>query len=277
MSYTQCPNCLTLFRVEVRHLRQAGGVVRCGLCGEPFNALASLCDSLPGDLPPQDPGTSGAAPEPDSAESVGWSAPERAAPAAAPPDAPASAPRPAPAGPPPPDWERTTRLEVEAAPAPPPRRGRRVALWLLLVLLLAAGAAGTAAWPERERLLQDPRWRPWLAEACAVAGCELPLLRRPQAVRVIERELAAVPGREDTLRFTATVVNRAGEPLAWPELRLQLLDAAGRAVATHRLPAARYLAEPVPGRGMPAGERVRLALEIPDPGPGAASFEIAFR
>ncbi|PWG61551.1 zinc-ribbon and DUF3426 domain-containing protein [Sediminicurvatus halobius] len=296
MSYTQCPSCLTLFRVDVRHLRQAGGVVRCGLCSESFNALASLCDRLPGDLPvvgdaadgasaPAGPAPRETAPAdteppaqtPAATDTAGVSGTSEATGTAA--AASARAPedvREAPTGLAP-DWGEATRLEVETpAPVPARRRGRWL-LWSLLSLLLAAGASGLWLWPEREQLLQDPQWRPWLAEICALAGCELPLLERPQVVAVLERELAALPDGGGTLRFTATVSNRASEAIAWPELVIHLLDPAGRTVAEHRVPASGYLAEAPAGGGMPPGEPVQLAIELPDPGPGAASFEIRFR
>jgi predicted Zn finger-like uncharacterized protein len=39
---TQCPHCLTLFRVGPEHLRAAEGQVRCSRCNQIFNALESL-------------------------------------------------------------------------------------------------------------------------------------------------------------------------------------------------------------------------------------------
>jgi predicted Zn finger-like uncharacterized protein len=42
--YTQCPKCETVFRLSAEVLRAAGGQVRCGRCGEVFNALASLAE-----------------------------------------------------------------------------------------------------------------------------------------------------------------------------------------------------------------------------------------
>jgi predicted Zn finger-like uncharacterized protein len=78
--FTQCSNCDTVFRLSAETLRAAGGQVRCGRCGEIFNALARLAEdasvfprresaiemekradeilqssSLPGDRPPGTP------------------------------------------------------------------------------------------------------------------------------------------------------------------------------------------------------------------------------
>jgi predicted Zn finger-like uncharacterized protein len=42
---TQCPHCLTLFRVGPDHLKAAAGQVRCSRCHQVFNALESLQDA----------------------------------------------------------------------------------------------------------------------------------------------------------------------------------------------------------------------------------------
>jgi predicted Zn finger-like uncharacterized protein len=42
---TQCPHCLTLFRVGPEHLKAAAGQVRCCRCNQIFNALQSLQES----------------------------------------------------------------------------------------------------------------------------------------------------------------------------------------------------------------------------------------
>jgi predicted Zn finger-like uncharacterized protein len=42
--YTQCSKCATVFKLSAEVLRAAGGQVRCGKCGEVFNALAHLAE-----------------------------------------------------------------------------------------------------------------------------------------------------------------------------------------------------------------------------------------
>ncbi len=42
--YTQCPKCETIFKLSAEVLRAAGGQVRCGKCGDVFNALARLAE-----------------------------------------------------------------------------------------------------------------------------------------------------------------------------------------------------------------------------------------
>lgn len=45
--YSQCPDCLTRFRVTADVLKIAHGTVRCGRCGMAFDALARLSDAPP--------------------------------------------------------------------------------------------------------------------------------------------------------------------------------------------------------------------------------------
>jgi predicted Zn finger-like uncharacterized protein len=46
--FTQCNKCETVFRLSAQVLRAAGGQVRCGRCGEVFNALARLAEDSTG-------------------------------------------------------------------------------------------------------------------------------------------------------------------------------------------------------------------------------------
>ena len=57
--YTQCPDCQVTFKVTAEVLQQARGRVRCGNCGEAFNALDHLSESPPVTQPlaPPDPET----------------------------------------------------------------------------------------------------------------------------------------------------------------------------------------------------------------------------
>ncbi len=52
--YTQCPDCSTAFRVTADVLKQAAGKVRCGGCGNAFNALEYLSETMPERSAPKD-------------------------------------------------------------------------------------------------------------------------------------------------------------------------------------------------------------------------------
>ena len=65
--YSQCPECLTRFRVPAAALRAAHGTVRCGRCGSAFDALPRLSDTLQVD----DPASALGEPVPPGATSAG--------------------------------------------------------------------------------------------------------------------------------------------------------------------------------------------------------------
>lgn len=50
--FTRCPECETVFQIEIEELKAAEGKVCCGECDRVFNALVSLTDTPTGDLPP---------------------------------------------------------------------------------------------------------------------------------------------------------------------------------------------------------------------------------
>ncbi len=285
--YTQCSRCSTLFRVSVRHLREAQGQVRCCLCHQVFDALPTLTDRLPPDLPAED-------------GQGGWRPPRR--------------PQPQPQSKPAPDMadggaaavvdddlymssvrdEEQPDLfvgldlsdEFEAEPVRVSPRGkshwRTGLIWgggtLLLILLLVV----QYAYIMRDDLSQDARLRPWLETMCAVAGCELPLLRDLESLHILQRRVMGHPEREDALMVRATLVNDAAFPQPYPEVRLRFLNAAGQVTAERWFKPQEYLEEqPLRSQteeGMPPMQPIAVRLDLVDPGEGAAeNFDIEFR
>ena len=57
--YTQCPECLTIYKIAAETLQSSHGKFRCGHCGGVFDALPSLTEKLPegvvDELPRSDP------------------------------------------------------------------------------------------------------------------------------------------------------------------------------------------------------------------------------
>ena len=65
--FTECPECLTTFRLSAEDLRRAQGRVRCGECGTVFNALQSLAENPALAEPEPEP-----EPEPPAGISPSW-------------------------------------------------------------------------------------------------------------------------------------------------------------------------------------------------------------
>lgn len=67
--YTQCPECESAFRVTAEVLKQAGGMVRCGSCGNAFNSLEYLSEQKPARREPE-PSLPELKPEPPESSST---------------------------------------------------------------------------------------------------------------------------------------------------------------------------------------------------------------
>jgi predicted Zn finger-like uncharacterized protein len=271
--FTQCPGCYTLFRVDRRQLAAADGQVRCGLCGESFDAEARLADALPADLPRQAALIAAAEPRGRRPETdTGPPSPSQPGSALRP----AAGSDPAPVRPDPyAEWRRTTALDVEQGTPPESPAGRRWP-WLALCLLLAAALAAQLVALRWDALARDPDWRSWLSPACEQLGCELPPMRQPDAVEVVSRLLREHPAIPGALLLTATLVNRADEPQPWPQLGLVLSGLNGATVARHWFDADSYLRQP-PEELMPTDTPVAIRVMFRETRPAARSFEIRFR
>jgi hypothetical protein len=96
-------------------------------------------------------------------------------------------------------------------------------------------------------------------------------------IQLVSRELTNHPVQADTLRLTATIVNRAPEIQPYPDLEVILLDLGGQAVSRLRLSPSDYLAEgSSKDSGMTPQAYLPLVLDLPDPGREAVGFELNF-
>ena len=110
---------------------------------------------------------------------------------------------------------------------------------------------------------------------------ETPLLDEPfrdlSQIHLVSRELSSHPFRADTLRLTATIVNRAPESQPYPDLEVILLDASGQAMSNLHFHPSEYLAEGAASdSGMTPQAYLPLVLDLPDPGREAVGFELNF-
>lgn len=123
------------------------------------------------------------------------------------------------------------------------RRKRSPGLWIagfLVLLLLAALQLSYVFRTELTRWL--PESRPWLEEACALLGCDVPY---PQIMSgdliVIESSAFTPEAQAGQFRLTATILNKAEFAQAWPHLELTITDRFDIAVARRVLKPAEWL------------------------------------
>lgn len=296
--YTRCPHCETWFRIGAKQLAQAHGQVRCGVCSQVFNALASLSERTEQRIRLETAAASGeaATPAPSTPHDTTAAPPHDEADLpplpTAPPDGGLAAPwitadggsaaatlrREPSLGP---EGVDVGPISVEGRPAaaPPTTRARHtsgvsIALWSFANLLLIATLLGQYAYFHREELAQYSELRPWLGGLCLVLGCEVPLRKDPSRISLLNRVVQSHPHHDNALLIDATLVNDADFTQPYPIVELRFSDLNNHLVAGRRFRPYEYLP---PGtdikRGMPPHEPVHFSLEIADPGKEAVSFQ----
>jgi predicted Zn finger-like uncharacterized protein len=263
--YTQCPACLTTFKVTPAQLAARGGVVRCGICSAIFHAEQRRLQVAPQPAPPA------AAPEPEDTPPPETGQRRRT------------------------DKDRraTTRRrrdKIKSAPVPPveeadfpivtewqtsakPHPRWRAVLWGLGDLLLLLLLAGQFVYFYRDELARIPSWRPLVAKFCGYARCELRPLQDVTAIELLETTIAPHPQYDNALRIRTTLVNRAAFPQNYPWMEVSLTDNGGRVIARRTFTPAQYLPAPTPG-GMSSNVVATTLLDVTNPDGKAVGYEI---
>jgi predicted Zn finger-like uncharacterized protein len=265
--YTQCPECLTVYKLEAELLVPACGCLRCGHCEAVFNALGTLATQLP--------------PEPFTR------LPERAL-DQEPPLAEVAVFRPRPLPHIPPDVaadatppgepvEDFAQLTFTPKFAKKRRRSWQGALWTTVCTVLLLGLGAQLAWAKRDSLIADPTIGPALRTGCSVLGCHLPLVAEPARLRLMARDVEQHPSVRDGLLITASVRNDASFAQPYPVVTIVLSDANGQRLAMRRFEPADYVGDAsVRARGLDGGATTAMVFEVQDPGQRAVAFAFSF-
>ncbi len=263
---TTCLFCSSVFRITQQQLDQARGKVRCGICGEDFNALLTL-ESYHGE--PVHPLTrSPNTGQPDNTASESGSkgsasgSPEAPKTAALPAKEPAREPRP-------------VSLQDAMLGAEAERHGNRQWLWGLGIALLLALLVVQTVYYLRYRLIANPDYQHQVLSLCRLLPCDPNRFHSPQQVRLTERNVFTHPTRKQALMISGRFVNQAPFPQTPPRLRISLSDLQGNLVANRLFEPREYLADPTLKRLQP-GKSVPFRLEIHDPDEKALTYEFDF-
>lgn len=171
--------------------------------------------------------------------------------------------------------------EALARPAPAlpaPRRGRMAtAGWTVGILLLLCALAVQFAYFMRDDLARHAALRPMLLQLCAYAGCEIPLLRAPEQIRMVARDIRRHQTARDALRVSLTFANDADFAQAYPTIQLRFFDMRDRVLAERRFTPEEYLPQNIDmASGIPARGALQAVIEIGDPGADAVNFTFDF-
>lgn len=146
-----------------------------------------------------------------------------------------------------------------------------------IVAALAAMLLVQVVVSDFDQLAAGRATRPWLQRMCNALRCTLPPWRETRALRLLQRDVRANPGRPGTLRVSASFRNDARWAQPWPRLRVVLSDADGRAIAARDFRANEYLAAPPTASGIASGQVAGAAFDVVDPSPRVTAFTFEFR
>jgi hypothetical protein len=155
-------------------------------------------------------------------------------------------------------------------------KARRLA-WNLATAVLVLLTIANIGWTFREPLMNNPRVSAWMKQDDPLQVEEQGLLKDPQHIQLVSRDMHTHPTRAGILVLSLTFVNLAERNQVYPELEITLMNGTNQPVAQRRLQAADYLR---PGAdtqaGLAADVYLPVLLELGDPGDQAVGFEIRF-
>lgn len=276
---TRCPACDTQFRIRARHLIAARGRVRCGACGEAFDAIEHLFDddalismSATPDTAPKKPASasaplSGFDSSLDELEMPQGLRGREITQENEPQDMPFSDPFADP-------FAIDDSLPVDDETEEEPHQ-RRTWLWAVAIGLLLLLAATQVVWFQRDWVAnQFPATRPLLEGLCDRLDCEVYRRATPAAYELLSRDVRAHPVYKDVLLVNATFINRANERQPYPDIELALYDTSGQMQGYRKFVAADYLDQSLPVvAGVAPGTPLHVVLEVSGPTDDAVSFE----
>jgi predicted Zn finger-like uncharacterized protein len=304
---TSCPGCGTVFKVKPEQLVPSRGDVRCGSCGQIFNALQSLSVAEPSQETPEHENIQSEH-EPvgeiseeeaialeamlaqtgiDNEEEVqqpepAFEPPAEAVPEPLPEPAPPLQPAPMPVFTP--ATERKPFGNSSPAPKPAtarPRRKQRISSWgwPLICVVLALLAIGQVLYFLRSEIaVRLPQIKPYLVQACAAVGCKVELPQNAQLLSIDDSDLQEHAERKSILVLTATIINRAPYPQAYPLLELTLTDIHDKPILRRTLRPQEYLpAETDLEVGLPPGSDLHVNLPFTAAGIAATGYRVYVR
>ncbi len=246
---TQCPHCGTRFKATQAQLEAYHGMVRCGHCQSPFDAVANRCDE--GSTPqltlpimhqqsPQQPSS--------QARAGGVGVPrvriENVLPA-----------------------DEADYPELSEARAWP---------WAVASVVVSAALLAQAAYFFRVDIAaRAPGLKPALMAGCEILHCDIPLPQNADLLSLESSDLEADPAQAGIITLSFTLHNRASYVQAYPNVELTLTDSNDAPVGRRSFRPAEYLRNPADEKaGLPAGRENAIRLTLDTTGVNATGYRL---
>ena len=262
--YTQCNHCKAIFRVTMKELTAAQGLLRCGECDAIFDAMKNLSTTLPEErrfaqsekFAAADGGevyadtSSHNAIHHDTDESFLSKKPLS-----------------------PVTTKKTSQYLSKASGLRSIFSSRNFLILgisaLLLLLLLQLLYTG------RNWLAQQPLTSAFTKQACSLLGCEIKVPRDVAKINLLSRNVYSHPNTPDVLTISVSIQNDAVFVQPYPLIEISFLDKSNEVVALRRFTPEEYINN-FNGELMKTGIPSELVLNISDPGEEAVRFQFRF-
>lgn len=242
--YTRCPQCKTVHLLTAATLSHSRGLVQCGQCNRAFSALSFLFDDWP-EGPAHGPAKGPNAVPPILRSDTKTDAV---------------------------DNDPSENAKADTTKGTPKRLA-----WGLVTALLVFLTVANIGWTFREPLLRIPAVNAWTKQAGGLPLEQEGLLKDPEQIQLVSRDMHTHPTRSGILVLSLTFVNLAQRSQEFPEMEITLLDTTNQPVARRRFQPTDYLR---PGAdtesGLATDVYLPVLLELGDPGEQAVGFEIQF-
>lgn len=244
---TACPACATCFRVQPEQLAERQGKVRCGKCGEAFDALTRLAAEQQSGQAAAPTGQPLAEPE-ENPSPYTYTIVDK------PGDSPPSPPEP-------------VLINDDPAPVfelpPPVAAQRRWPTPALLTALILLACLQTVFYLRTPIAAHWPATQPYLLAACDTLGCQVPLPRHADLLAIDDSDLKEDVEYQGLLHFSGIIVNKAAFTQAYPLLELTLTDVGDQPLLRRTFKPQEYLpAGTDVNAGLAAQEEIRIAIAL---------------
>ncbi len=252
--YTQCANCHAIFRVTMKELSAAQGVLRCGECGSTFDAMQSLSTTLPEDrkfikkanLPTIEDKEPQVRPQSRTASGANHVAA---------------------------DEKQDKSYKLKRRSQPSSNRFLLIALVSLSVLL-----AAQIFYKQKDWLVSQPFTAGVTRFFCGIIpSCEIKKRRDLSKIEMLNKNIYSHPNQIGSLIVSASLENQANFDQPFPLIEISLLNAKSQIIALRRFPPQEYLGSKfLEGELMSRDNPVEFTLNIADPGEDATRFQFKF-
>lgn len=253
--YTQCSHCRAVFRVTMKELTAAQGLLRCGECDTIFDAMKALSTTLPEERN-----------FPASSQQQNATTPSSSAPPSSKAEKSLT------------DKHNAQANNTNSKNAKHNKTGSKSRkllyaslITLLVLVLLAQIPYAACGW-----LSTYPMVNRLTGSMCQAIGYKTKSPRNLEKIKMLSHNVYSHPNSPNVLIISTSIQNDADFEQPYPLLEVSFLNETSEVVALRRFMPSEYLSKNMADTPMPTGQPREFSLNIADPGKDAIKFQFRF-